>query len=112
VQVEAMTSPEELNRLAAAIDQRLHDGASPARTAIIAEVISSITSAGWRDIETHDGSMTHVEGWNEKFGAHETWFFAPSSITRDWWIVGVPRRKWKPTHFRPLPSPPALGRRG
>lgn len=75
-------------------------------------ILSALRAAegdGWLAIETHDGTTKHVEGWNKEMGAHETWYFVPSSRTRDWWIVGIQNRKWTPTHWRPLPALPASG---
>jgi hypothetical protein len=62
--------------------------------------------AGWQPINTAPTDMTEVIGINERGRVYRTWFFAPSSQTRDW--LRVPgNAPWRPTHWMPLPKPPA-----
>lgn len=61
----------------------------------------------WQGIATAPTDYTHVIGTDAKGTVSRTWFFAPSSITREW--LKVPGGgKWKPLYWMPLREPAAL----
>lgn len=59
----------------------------------------------WQPIETAPMDMTEIIGMDSRGRVYRTWFFAPSSITRNWhrWPGN---HVWAPAFWMPLPAPP------
>ncbi|SHK23731.1 hypothetical protein SAMN02745194_04516 [Roseomonas rosea] len=61
--------------------------------------------SNWKPIETAPTDYTEIIGMDARGHVYRTWWFAPSSMTRDW--LRVPGNKeWKPLWWMPLPPPP------
>ena len=60
----------------------------------------------WQPIAEHDGGTTEVIGMDAKGRVFKTWFFAPSSITKNWHRCDARGAAWHPIYFMPLPPPP------
>ena len=71
-----------------------------------AERAAQIEADAWQPIETAPTDYTHVIGIDAKGCIARTWFFAPSSLTREWLRIGLPGKAiWHPTHWKPLHEP-------
>jgi hypothetical protein len=65
-----------------------------------------IEAAGqWTSIAAHDGTSKEVLGMDAKGHVEKTWYFAPSSSTKNW-LRFRGNKPWTPTHWRHLPAPP------
>ncbi|MFT8718772.1 hypothetical protein [Acetobacter sp.] len=52
------------------------------------EALKAALAAMWRPIGEHDGTTKHVIGMDKEGNVCSMWYFAPSSLTRNWWRVG------------------------
>ena len=59
----------------------------------------------WQPIETAPTDYTEVIGMDASGRIARTWFFAPSSRTRDWLAVGGGRKKWHPIYWQHINDP-------
>ena len=64
---------------------------------------AALAAQDWQPIETAPTDYTHVIGIDAKGCVARTWFFAPSSLTREWLRVGLPGKAvWHPTQWKPF----------
>lgn len=81
--------------------------------------LSEAKAGGWLPIETAPKDGTPILGWSIEYGARETRSdtYTPGSpgfaqgLTDRWWYWEEPKHnwasRWNPTHWQPLPAPPA-----
>ena len=81
--------------------------------------LSEAKAGGWQPIETAPKDGTPILGWSIEYGARETRSdtYTPGSpgfaqgLTDRWWYWEEPKHnwasRWNPTHWQPLPAPPA-----
>lgn len=87
------------NRGLVRLNEATQDRADRAEAALAAQ----IEADAWQPIDTAPTDYTHVIGIDAKGCVARTWFFAPSSLTRQWLRVGLPGKAvWHPTHWKPL----------
>ena len=76
----------------------------------IVNALPDLTAPQWQPIDTAPKDYTEIIGIDVCGRIAKTWFFAPSSYTRDWMRCGFGKQKpWTPTHWMPLPDAPTRG---
>lgn len=71
------------------------------------EAEAAEANGGWHPIETAPTNYTNIIGIDRNGCVAKTWFFAPSSYTRNWMRCGFGKQKpWNPVGWMPLPAAP------